>query len=396
MPEGLRIQNVTKTFTAPEGGAVNALDDVSLAVGADEFVVLLGPSGCGKTTLLRTIAGLENADSGEIHLGGERLDTIPPYRRPVNTVFQSYALFPFLTVERNIAFGLEMEKRPKPEIVRRVAEMLDLVELSGLGRRTPSQLSGGQQQRVALARALAKRPKLLLLDEPLGALDLKLRRQMQAELKRIQRTTGIAFVFVTHDQEEALALGDRIAVLNAGRIVQVGSPQEIYEAPATRFVADFIGETNLLPVDYDGHSTLTVAGQWKLDIADVRGADKLALAERRRDAGEPVQEDGAPVQEDGGPVQEDGEPTPPDEDPGTRSTEPVLAVRPERVAMDPAGELFGTVVASGYLGADVHLTVDLGDGLSLNARVDALEQPPDVGTAVGLRIDPRHTRLLTS
>ena len=389
MPEGLRIQNVTKTFTAPEGGAVRALDDVSLGVGADEFVVLLGPSGCGKTTLLRTIAGLENADSGEIHLGGERLDTIPPYLRPVNTVFQSYALFPFLTVERNIAFGLEMEKRPKSEIARRVAEMLDLVELSGLGRRTPSQLSGGQQQRVALARALAKRPKLLLLDEPLGALDLKLRRQMQAELKRIQRTTGIAFVFVTHDQEEALALGDRIAVLNAGRIVQVGSPQEIYEAPATRFVADFIGETNLLPVDYDGHSTLTVADQWKLDIADVRGAEGLALAERRREAGGPVREDGGPVREDGGP-------TPPDGDPGTRSTGPVLAVRPERVAMDPAGELSGIVVASGYLGADVHLTVDLGDGLNLNARVDALEQPPGVGTAVSLRIDPRHTRLLMS
>lgn len=382
MPEGLQVRNVTKTFTAPEGGAVRALDDVSLEVGADKFVVLLGPSGCGKTTLLRTIAGLENADSGEIHLGGERLDTIPPYRRPVNTVFQSYALFPFLTVERNIAFGLEMEKRPKPEIARRVAEMLDLVELSGLGRRTPSQLSGGQQQRVALARALAKRPKLLLLDEPLGALDLKLRRQMQAELKRIQRTTGIAFVFVTHDQEEALALGDRIAVLNAGRIVQVGSPQEIYEAPATRFVADFIGETNLLPVDYDGHSTLAVAGQWKLDIADVRGAENLALAERRRDAGEPVQED--------------GEPTTAGDDSGSRSSEPVLAVRPERVALDPAGELRGTVVASGYLGADVHLTVDLGDGLSLNARIDALDRPPEIGTAVGLRIDPRHTRLLTS
>ena len=156
--------------------------------------------------------------------------------------------------------------------------MLDLVELAGFGKRTPAQLSGGQQQRVALARALAKRPQVLLLDEPLGALDLKLRRQMQTELKRIQRSTGIAFVFVTHDQEEALALGDRIAVLNGGRIIQVGTPQEIYEAPATRFVADFIGETNLLPVDYDGARTLTVAGQWKLDVAEVRGADETALA----------------------------------------------------------------------------------------------------------------------
>ena len=186
---------------------VRALDDVSLEVGSNEFVVLLGPSGCGKTTLLRTIAGLENVDSGEIHLGDERLDTAPPFRRAVNTVFQSYALFGFLTVERNIAFGLEMKKLPKSEIRARVTEMLDLVELSGYGKRTPDQLSGGQQQRVALARALAKRPQVLLLDEPLGALDLKLRRQMQTELKRIQRSTGIAFVFVTHDQEEALALG---------------------------------------------------------------------------------------------------------------------------------------------------------------------------------------------
>ncbi len=358
MPEGLRVRNVSKTFTAPEGNAVRALDGVSLDVADNEFVVLLGPSGCGKTTLLRTIAGLENADSGEIHLGGERLDTIPPYRRAVNTVFQSYALFPFLTVERNIAFGLEMEKLPKAEIRSRVTEMLDLVELSGLAKRTPAQLSGGQQQRVALARALAKRPRLLLLDEPLGALDLKLRRQMQAELKRIQRTTGIAFVFVTHDQEEALALGDRIAVLNAGRIVQVGAPQEIYEEPATRFVADFIGETNLLAVDYDGASTLTVAGQWKLDTADVRGAEAI-----------------------GG---------------GTEVEDAVLAVRPERVRLDPAGELRGTVVASGYVGADVHLSIELDDGASINARVDSHDRLPDIGAAVGVRIEPSHTRLLTS
>ena len=357
MQGGLEVRNVSKTFAAPEGHSVRALDDVSLEVADNEFVVLLGPSGCGKTTLLRTIAGLENADSGEIRLGGERLDAIPPFRRAVNTVFQSYALFPFLTVERNIAFGLEMEKRPKAEIRRRVAEMLDLVELSGYAKRTPSQLSGGQQQRVALARALAKRPRLLLLDEPLGALDLKLRRQMQAELKRIQRTTGIAFVFVTHDQEEALALGDRIAVLNAGRIVQIGTPREIYEEPATRFVADFIGETNLLAVDYDGQSTLTVAGQWKLDVAEVGGA---------RDVVESHAEDAA------------------------------LAVRPERVTLDREGELRGAVIASGYVGADIHLSIDLGGGSILNARVDAHDRPPDVGAEVGVRIDARHTRLLAS
>ena len=336
---------------------VRALDDVSLDVGGNEFVVLLGPSGCGKTTLLRTIAGLENIDSGEIHLGGERLDTAPPFRRAVNTVFQSYALFGFLTVERNIAFGLEMEKLPKTEIKKRVAEMLDLVELSGMGKRTPAQLSGGQQQRVALARALAKHPRLLLLDEPLAALDLKLRRQMQTELKRIQRTTGIAFVFVTHDQEEALALGDRIAVLDGGRIVQIGTPQEIYEQPATRFVADFIGETNLLPVDYDGVRTLTVAGQWKLDVADVRGADETASA----------------------------------------SPESlVLAARPERVRIDLEGELQGTVAETSYLGSDIHLTIDLGDGVSIKARTDADGPSPAVGDAVRVRIDPRHTRVLAS
>ena len=357
MAEGLRLRNVSKAFTAPEGGDVRALDDVSLHVGSNEFVVLLGPSGCGKTTLLRTIAGLENVDTGEIHLDGKRIDSDPPFRRAVNTVFQSYALFGFLTVERNIAFGLEMENLPKAEIKARVAEMLDLVELSGLGKRTPDQLSGGQQQRVALARALAKRPQVLLLDEPLGALDLKLRRQMQAELKRIQRSTGIAFVFVTHDQEEALALGDRIAVLNSGCIVQVGTPQQIYEEPATRFVADFIGETNLLPVDYDGARTLTVAGQWKLDVAEVRGVDEAALAGL-----EPV----------------------------------VLAARPERVRIDPHGDLQGIVTETAYVGADIHLTVDLGDGLLINARVDTEGANPTVGDPVTLRIDPRHTRVLTS
>ncbi len=355
--EGLSIRNVTKTFPAPEGGVVRALDNVSLDLGGSEFVVLLGPSGCGKTTLLRAIAGLEHIDAGQIHLGGERLDTSSPFRRAVNTVFQSYALFPFLTVERNIAFGLEMEKRPKAEIKQRVAEALELVELSGLAKRTPAQLSGGQQQRVALARALVKRPRVLLLDEPLGALDLKLRRQMQAELKRIQRSTGIAFLFVTHDQEEALALGDRIAVLNGGRIVQVGTPQEIYESPATRFVADFIGATNLLPIEYDETGTLMVAGQWKLDIAEILGPTRAVL--------------------------DDG-------------TEVMLAVRPERVRIDPDGDLHGEVAEAAYLGADVHVSIDLGGGLLINVRSDAQDVSPEIGEQVAVRIDPRHTRLLSS
>ena len=314
MAEGLRLRHVSKAFTTPEGDVVRALDDVSLEVGSNEFVVLLGPSGCGKTTLLRTIAGLENADSGEVYLDGARLDDAPPFRRPVNTVFQSYALFPFLTVERNIAFGLQMEKRSKAEIRQRIAEMLDLVKLSGFAKRTPAQLSGGQQQRVALARALAKRPSVLLLDEPLGALDLKLRRQMQTELKRIQRSTGIAFVFVTHDQEEALALGDRIAVLDAGRIVQIGTPREIYESPATRFVADFIGETNLLPVTRNEHGTLTVAGQWQIYLADIDNVEEAALA---------------------------------------NAASVSLAVRPERVTLSPEGVLRGVISEATYLGADV-------------------------------------------
>ena len=242
----LNIANVSKAFTTPEGGTVHALDDVSLDIREGEFFVMLGPSGCGKTTLLRSIAGLEYPDSGVITLDGQRIDDLPAYSRPVNTVFQSYALFPHMTVAQNIAFGLEMEGISKDETAKRVADALDQVSLSGLDKRRPSQLSGGQQQRVALARALAKQPKVLLLDEPLSALDLKLRRGMQIELKRLQQQTGITFVFVTHDQEEAMSMGDRIAVFKDGHIVQLDTPQEIYRRPVNSFVADFIGETNLL------------------------------------------------------------------------------------------------------------------------------------------------------
>ncbi|MDR3360925.1 MAG: ATP-binding cassette domain-containing protein, partial [Bifidobacteriaceae bacterium] len=227
--QGLTMLALRKTFAGAEGGEVRALDGVSLEILRGEFFVLLGPSGCGKTTLLRAIAGLEPLDSGEIYLGDQHIDVLPPAKRPVNTVFQSYALFPHLTIWENVAFGLRMAKWPKPKIERRVAEMLELVQLPGAGPRKPSQLSGGQQQRVALARALAKEPAVLLLDEPLSALDLKLRRGMQTELKRIQRDTGITFVFVTHDQEEALTLGDRIAVFQEGQAIQVGTPEQIYD-----------------------------------------------------------------------------------------------------------------------------------------------------------------------
>ncbi len=239
-------QGVSKIFKAAGQKDVAALDDVSVAIKENEFFTLLGPSGCGKTTLLRLIAGFDFPTSGQILLYGQDIAVLPPFKRPVNTVFQNYALFPHMTVAQNIGFGLEMLGKPKAEIATRVSEMLKLVRMEDLASRRTSQISGGQQQRVALARALAPKPKVLLLDEPLSALDYKLRKDMQIELKRLQHETGITFIFVTHDQEEALTMSDRIAVMSKGKILQVGSPHEIYENPATRFVANFIGETNFL------------------------------------------------------------------------------------------------------------------------------------------------------
>ena len=237
----LEFRNVTKLF-----GDVRAVDEATFQVRRGEFLSLLGPSGCGKTTSLRMIAGFERPTSGEIFLDGRPVGATPPYRRNVNTVFQHYALFPHKTVLDNVAFGLRMKRRPPAQIAERVDRMLALVELPGVGRRFPHQLSGGQQQRVALARALINEPTVLLLDEPLGALDLKVRRRMQQELKRIHREVGVTFVYVTHDQEEALTMSDRIAVMNHGRIEQLDTPAGVYERPATRFVAGFIGLTNLL------------------------------------------------------------------------------------------------------------------------------------------------------
>jgi spermidine/putrescine transport system ATP-binding protein len=227
-------------------GGQRILDGVSFAVQPGELFALLGPSGCGKTTTLRLIAGFERPTAGEIRIAGRSMDGVPPYQRDVNTVFQNYALFPHLTVFQNIAFGLEMQGLERQQVAARVAEAIELVRLGGLEQRYPHQLSGGQQQRVALARAVVRRPSVLLLDEPLGALDQKLRKAMQLELKNLQRRLGLAFIYVTHDQEEALTLADRLAVMQAGRIRQVGTPRELYESPATAFVADFIGETNLL------------------------------------------------------------------------------------------------------------------------------------------------------
>jgi spermidine/putrescine transport system ATP-binding protein len=242
----IEVVQVEKIFGDTATGH-KALEAINVSIEEKEFFTLLGPSGCGKTTLLRMIAGFEHPTTGEIRLHGKDVAPLPPRARPVNMVFQNYALFPHLTVAQNVAFGLEMLNWKKADIARRVDETLSLVKLDSFRARKPAQLSGGQQQRVALARALAPRPQVLLLDEPLSALDLKLRKEMQFELKRLQRETGITFILVTHDQEEALAMSDRLAVMNTGRIQQIGTPEEIYDDPANRFVADFIGEANLIP-----------------------------------------------------------------------------------------------------------------------------------------------------
>jgi putrescine transport system ATP-binding protein len=251
----IRFETVTKRF-----GEAVAVDHLSLNIFEGEFFCLLGPSGCGKTTLMRMLAGFEHPSEGRITLADRDLAGVPPYRRPVNMMFQSYALFPHMSVERNIAFGLRQDNLPKAEIAARVDEMLRLVQLERLARRYPSQLSGGQRQRVALARALAKKPKVLLLDEPLGALDKKLREETQFELMDIQHDLGMTFVVVTHDQEEAMTMADRIAVMDHGRIVQVATPGEIYEQPKTRFIAEFVGDVNIL----EGNVLARENGLWRV------------------------------------------------------------------------------------------------------------------------------------
>ena len=317
---------VTKRF-----GGVTAVESLSLAIAEKEFFALLGPSGCGKTTLLRVIAGFEQPDAGRVLLDGRDITEVRPNRRPVNMMFQSYALFPHLTVKGNVSYGLEMEAVAEPERSRRVAEALELVQLGDAANRKPHQLSGGQRQRVALARALVKRPRVLLLDEPLAALDRKLRQQMQFELKRLQHEIGITFLVVTHDQEEALAMADRIALMDSGRIAQLDTPRGLYERPANRFVAGFIGMMNFL----DGRP---VPGGFEVDgIGVLRGA--------------------APQT-------------------GTASKAATLAIRPEQIQLSAAPgtavTLSGTVVGIAYLGQDLIVQIGLpGREQPLIARLGA-------------------------
>jgi spermidine/putrescine transport system ATP-binding protein len=346
------VDNVTKHYEE-----VTALKKVSLSIRDNEFFTLLGPSGCGKTTLLRTIAGFEGISEGDIRLFGDSIVDLPPNKRPVNTVFQQYALFPHMTVMENVAFGLRRQKVADSEARKRTGEVLELVQLSGYADRLPSQLSGGQQQRVALARALAPRPKVLLLDEPLSALDLKLRQDVRVELQQIQHNTGITFVFVTHDQEEALTMSNRIAVMCDGVVLQVGTSRDIYESPENKFVADFIGDTNLIDVEVvetDGsQATCLLPGNVKLVCSNAKGAAK-----------------------------------------GKAS----LSVRPERLSLVDASNssLSGTVSRLTYLGTDIHVAVTLEDGEVIDVRVQNSEDAsiPEPGAIVGLNLKLDAARVL--
>jgi spermidine/putrescine transport system ATP-binding protein len=357
----VRLEHVTKRF-----GDVTAVDDLTLAIADGEFFSLLGPSGCGKTTTLRMIGGFEDVTAGTVRLGDTDITELPPFRRETNTVFQNYALFPHLDVFENIAFGLRRRRIPAGEIRHQVAAMLKLVELPGYERRKPSQLSGGQQQRVALARALVNNPRVLLLDEPLGALDLKLRKQMQVELKRIQSEIGITFVFVTHDQEEAMTMSNRIAVMRNGRLEQLGTPEELYERPTTAFVAGFLGVSNLLDGEVSGRSG---------DLAEIRLSGGTLV---RAPAGSTN---------------------------GARRVR--VGIRPEKLRVIPRGadpettdrdtnSLDGTVLDASYIGVSTQYLIETADGHVLTVYAQNLETSgaSEViadGEAVRLAWKPQHT-----
>jgi spermidine/putrescine transport system ATP-binding protein len=355
MAEAIRVENVTKRF-----GDYVAVDDVNISIGEGEFFSLLGPSGCGKTTTLRMLAGFEVPTEGRILLEGDPVEDVPPYKRDVNMVFQSYALFDHLDIADNVAFGLKRRKVDKEEIRRRVAEALELVSLSERANARTNELSGGQRQRVALARALVNRPKVLLLDEPLGALDLKLRRQMQVELKQIQREVGITFVYVTHDQEEALSMSDRIAVMNEGRVAQCAAPEDVYEHPSEEFVAGFIGVSNLLAGVVEDGNRVKLANGSRIEIPLPDGV--------------------------------------------SRGDDVNLSVRPEKVAIDDDIEqgmvtLEGRIENRVYHGVSTQVTVSLGDGAHLVALDQATyradpEDRWEPGSAVKVGWHPEYCLVL--
>ena len=363
MPEELPRAAIGLVGVSKRFGTHAAVDDVTLEIAEGEFFSLLGPSGCGKTTTLRMVAGFELPDAGRIVLKGNDVTQVPANRRPVNMVFQQYALFPHMSVYDNVAFGLKVKRVPRGEHGERVQEMLRVVSLEGLDRRRARQLSGGQQQRVALARALVNRPAALLLDEPLGALDVKLRKQMQLELKRIQTTLGTTFVYVTHDQEEALAMSDRIAVMNGGRVEQTGSPREIYERPGTPFVADFIGSLNALDLSIDelvGENAVMRVGEAERIVVPVGG---------RHRSGETLR----------------------------------VAVRPEQVQIEPAGSpmlnggsrLEGTIAEIVFLGMYTQFHVDTRVGRLVSHRLaDESLGPLEPGSHVTLSWEPEQASLL--
>ncbi len=359
----ISIQNLSKHYAD-----VVALDDVSLSINDKEFFTLLGPSGCGKTTLLRVIAGFESVSTGLVHLHGKSIADLPANKRPVNTVFQQYSLFPHMSVADNVKFGMQMKGSSTSHINERCEQMLALVQLSDYANRNPSQLSGGQAQRVALARALAPEPEVLLLDEPLSALDLKLRQAMRLELKQIQQETGITFIFVTHDQEEALTMSDRIAVMSAGKVQQIGSATTIYEEPQNRFVADFIGETNMLDSTVVRASASASNGTTQSLVCDLIGLGELTASASAELA------------------------------PGTKGS---ICIRPERIRIldkeHADANLKGNLEQLVYLGTDTQATVRLNNGTPLlvrtpnNAAQRIAAQP---GDTVGIGIDEHAARFL--